>query len=103
MSGLEEKNLAFMVQFMDLPAAELNKGLDKIFPQIQAMMGTIQGGTLKKESKLTLGKYPGREYEVEVAGQGASVLRVYIVDQRVYTLLAVGADPAAPANARQTY
>jgi len=99
------KKLALVVVFADLPSGELKSGVDKALRNMKAgFLDQVKGtGTLKKETKITLGKHPGLQLEMEVPGQGASVTKFYIVGGRVYTLMAAGADPAADALETRTF
>lgn len=52
---------------------------------VAAMNGKLQG-----ERRLTLQRYPGRELDIVREGDQRVRLRVYVVRQRMYTLLVVG-------------
>src|SRR5262249_19608848 len=72
--GFPEKKLAFVVHYQDVPADELAKHLAtgpeavcKAF--MTGFMASIPGSSVKKESPVTVGKHPGRQYDLEIPGQ----------------------------------
>jgi hypothetical protein len=52
--------------------------------------GSAAGNTLRGEKKLTLGRFPGREYVVVQANETNTALRTYWVRGRLYQLMATG-------------
>ncbi len=91
------KKQAYVVAFFSPPAQFAG---EKDFDQLrQGMLNQIGAkATLRKETPIKLGSHPGREYQLEVEGGMTSVLRLYIVGNRVYMLNATTtvADAAAP-------
>src|SRR5262249_12457114 len=49
------------------------------------------GSKLTSEKKITLGRYPGRDYAVKLADQAEMRGRVYLVGNRMYIVLVKGA------------
>jgi hypothetical protein len=53
------------------------------------------GGELVEESKITLGKYPGRDFTYKITALNGNIRqRAYVVDQRLYQIVTTG-----PGNA----
>jgi hypothetical protein len=104
MAPLAAKKMAFFVQFSDLPPADLKKDHDQLISEMQReLAANLKGATITKETAITLGKHPGREYEVALTDKGASIFRIYVVEDRVYMLIVAGADLTAAAPDVQTF
>jgi hypothetical protein len=91
----EEKNGAYIISATDLPAALVGQGAAQLEQQLDgARSGALanSGAKLTSEKKITLaGKYPGRHIEADVpAKNGKMKMRVYIVGNRLYSMIAVG-------------
>ena len=52
--------------------------------------GSSAGNTLRAEKKLTLGRFPGREYVVVQANGTNTAMRTYWVRGRLYQLMVTG-------------
>jgi hypothetical protein len=82
----------FGAAYMDVPGAvkmseeERSKLLEGDAPRIAAALKA----EVRSEKKLTLGKYPGRQIEIESKGGMVMRLRSYLVGERVYSLIVTG-------------
>jgi hypothetical protein len=94
MSLVDLKSGSFMVATTDIPPrlmagvpAEMRlKGAGRGFAN------KIPGGKLVSEKKIEIDTYPGREFVVKAADKGQYVVRVYLVEDRLYVLAAGGKD-----------
>jgi hypothetical protein len=57
----------------------------------KGMMMNLPGSKLTSEKKITLGRYPGRDYAVKLGDQADMRGRVYLVGNRMYIVLVKGA------------
>jgi hypothetical protein len=65
--------------------------LDTIPQQTKTL---IPGAKLPGEIKrIALGDNPGREFTLELPGKGIFLFRVYLVKNRIYTLMAMNSSP----------
>jgi hypothetical protein len=60
-------------------------------------------GKLLNEKKLTLGKYPGLEFQIESAKLGVYRSRVYIVDGRMYQVTVMGPKDVVTSKTADEY
>jgi hypothetical protein len=72
----------------------------KIFDGTRDELLKSFGGKLLSEKKLTLGKHPGRELQVEVKALGVYRVRVYLVGERMYQIIVMG--PKALTDSKET-
>jgi Protein of unknown function (DUF1559) len=101
---LKTNQVVFLVQFEDVPAVDLKKGHDQVFnDKLRELTATFKGATMTKETAITLGKHPGKEQEFAVGDKAASIVRLYLVEDRVYVLIAVGPEVAAAAQDIRTF
>ena len=82
-------NVGYLASYVDYPeriarAASADLMLDRVRD------GSAAGNTLRAEKKLTLGRFPGREYVVVQANGTNTVLRTYWVRGRLYQLMVTG-------------
>jgi hypothetical protein len=82
-------NVDYLASYVDYPeriarAASADLMLDRVRD------GSSAGNTLRAEKKLTLGRFPGREYVVVQANGTNTVLRTYWVRGRLYQLMVTG-------------
>jgi hypothetical protein len=100
---LLDKKLVFICTSIQIPAGELAKqSEDEMFKQI-AMGMAAKGGRIQKEAPITLGKYKGREYVVDMplppqagGGNQIGIVRLYLADGRAVMLMMMGSDGAMP-------
>jgi hypothetical protein len=99
MAPLASKNLMFMVQAAEVPPAAFAQGPDETLKTFQAgMLAVMKGATVKKESPVSLGKHPGKQFEIDTGGKGGAVVRLYLAAPRVYTVMATGPSLAGAAG-----
>jgi len=89
-AGVRLGNVDYLASYVDYPeriarAASADLMLDRVRD------GSSAGNTLRAEKKLTLGRFPGREYVVAQANGTNTVLRTYWVRGRLYQLMVTGA------------
>ena len=82
-------NVGYLASWVDYPeriarAASADLMLDRIRD------GSSAGNTLRAEKKLTLGRFPGREYVVVQANGTNTAMRTYWVRGRLYQLMVTG-------------
>ena len=82
-------NVGYLASYVDYPeriarAASADLMLDRVRD------GSSAGNTLRAEKKLTLGRFPGREYVVVQANGTNTALRTYWVRGRLYQLMVTG-------------
>ena len=82
-------NEKFSVQYTDYPEQLLREAgaADTVLKKASTVDAFNIGGTLVSEKVLSLGRYPGRELQVENA-EMAMRIRLYLIDQRLYKLIA---------------
>ena len=79
----------YMVAYSDLPATFLSQGTDTVLDDLRDSFEDIDPEDLKAvEIDVQLGDYPGRRYRYS-HDAGTIDMRLYLVDQRAYLLLAV--------------
>jgi hypothetical protein len=88
-AGVRLGNVDYLASYVDYPeriarAASADLMLDRVRD------GSSAGNTLRAEKKLTLGRFPGREYVVVQANGTNTVLRTYWVRGRLYQLMVTG-------------
>jgi len=103
----KDPNLALMVSYLTVPAeGPTALPLEQRFEGAREGARANLGGTVRKETPVTLGSYPGREWEIDVPDKGIAVQRLYIVrsgDQlRLYTLGVFGSSVTAEADVART-
>ena len=86
----------FVVSYSDFPPSDLKKG-DEDKRLDQACKGAVESarGKLRGDEKpiKLAGKYPGREIVIEKKGQCVAKMRIYLVDNRLYQVMVLGAGP----------
>lgn len=85
----KDDNFVYSVAFVDYPPELFqSKSADKILEDAKnGAVNNIQG-ILVKESKISIGKNPGRDITIETtAGNAVVRARFYLVGQRVYQLM----------------
>jgi len=88
-AGVRLGNVAYLASWVDYPeriarAASADLMLDRVRD------GSAAGNTLRAEKKLTLGRFPGREYVVVQANGTNTAMRTYWVRGRLYQLMVTG-------------
>jgi hypothetical protein len=81
--------VSYLASYVDYPeriarAASADLMLDRVRD------GSSAGNTLRAEKKLTLGRFPGREYVVVQANGTNTAMRTYWVRGRLYQLMVTG-------------
>jgi hypothetical protein len=70
----------------------------------QGLLANTPGGKFVKEEKIMLAnKYEGRDFTVDVAGKGTMRIRVYLVESRLYELIAASGQGAASSDATKFF
>jgi hypothetical protein len=94
---VELKSSAFVVSTLDIPAKALaGLPLDHWFRGAgQGFADRIPGGKIDSSKKIEIDGSPGREIVVKAANKGLFVVRMYLVDCRLYLLGAGGSDVMA--------
>ena len=98
---VEQGNRVYMVSYVDLPAdlsgsdSTTNAGLEG------AVSGSIStaGGTVQSKQDISIDGYPGKDVSAS-SPHGYMRVRYYLVDQRLYSVLAVSVGPS-DASAEQ--
>jgi hypothetical protein len=91
---VDQKSVAYLLSYVDNPAFKaanakmLEETLDK------AREGAVGKGKLLKETKIKHGSYPGREILVELPNMTCSRSRLFLVEQKLYQLVIIGARDA---------
>jgi hypothetical protein len=82
-------NERFSVQYTDYPEQFLKeaRSADTVLTKASTVDAFNIGGTVVSEKSFPLGRYPGRELQVENA-ELAMRIRLYLVDQRLYKVVA---------------
>ncbi len=87
----------YAVGYVDYPAAILAMPHERIFDEatvngIAGMANTpgFRGGRATDQRAITIDGHPGRETVIDIPAKGTAVLRVYLVRERLYMLMALG-------------
>jgi len=102
----EGEQAAFAVMYSDFPemiAMADQEAVEKILDDGRDSALTSMSGTLVGEESASLGDHPGRHivYEISedtIPGGGEGILRVYLIDGRVFQLMALGVKGQLPAE-----
>jgi hypothetical protein len=90
---LASKAGGFITMYSDYPDAVMSAGTDKLLDGAKAGATAFgKGAKITGESKITVEGHPGREWVIDVPGQGVLKGRVFFVKNRFYQLVA-GGDP----------
>jgi WD40 repeat protein len=89
---LKRQDVVFAVGYADLSLEEWRRMpiQERFDGSRDGILANTPGSRVVAENRIALRNYPGREYHLIIAGQGMTVLRVYFVRLRIYTLLAGG-------------
>jgi hypothetical protein len=82
-------NVAYLASHVDYPE-RIARGASAELMLDRVRDGSSAGNTLRAEKKLTLGRFPGREYVVVQANGTSTALRTYWVRGRLYQLMVTG-------------
>jgi hypothetical protein len=86
-----------MTSFNDYPDSVLKQGPDTLLEGAQNGAIANVKGKLLASSKITLGSHPGREFDFEaLGGQGIARQRVYLVKNRLHTLMVMAKGKSLP-------
>ncbi|MGH7171603.1 MAG: hypothetical protein ACRELG_15105, partial [Gemmataceae bacterium] len=81
----------FLTSYNDYPVAILAAGTDKLFAGAKVgATAFVPGAKIIGESKIKVEGHPGREWTMDVPGQGGLKMRVFLVKNRLYQLVAGG-------------
>ena len=91
----EDKNEAvYVISHTDYPDAEVKKEVvQKRLDQARDGAVASVSGMMKAEKAIMLDGHPGRDIVIEKAGVVIVRMRIIVVDQRVYQVLALGPPP----------
>ncbi len=87
---------AYAIGYADYPGAILAAPPERIFDEAAASgiagMANTPGfrGRIAEQRSINLDGHPGRETVIDIPGKGTGVLRLYLVRNRLYMLLALG-------------
>jgi len=83
-------NLFYGVLYLDYPKATLEKysADDLLEGSRESAVKRVKGGRLVGEEKISLAGNPGRQFIVEAPGDVRMTVRVYLVNNRLYWLIA---------------
>lgn len=97
--SLGQEGIAYIASYTDLPSAPGDQS------QIIKALDDVRNGQLKNakgkllsETSISLDGHPGRELKIETA-VGPTVVRIYLVNRRLYQILAVIPQAAAGSEA----
>jgi hypothetical protein len=82
----------FLVSFIDFPAEAFRDGPQRVLQKTRGGLVEAVGGKVIRERSLTLEGHPGLEIEIELPGGQILLWRAFVVNGRVYQLLAVTRD-----------
>ena len=82
-------NVGYLASYVDYPE-RIARGASAELMLDRVRDGSSAGNTLRAEKKLTLGRFPGREYVVVQANGTNTALRTYWVRGRLYQLMVTG-------------
>ncbi len=89
-----KKDLACVVSYCDFPEADVKSStVQKRLDQARDGAVASVAGLAKDEKATLLGGHPGRDFAIEKAGVVIVRMRIYVVDRRVYQILALGPAP----------
>jgi hypothetical protein len=88
----------------DFPAAIKKAPLKKVLDSSRDGAVANLEGKLAREKDIKLGKYPGREVQIEV-GEGKQLFRarVYLVEQRLYQVVVCGTKEVATSKEAERF
>jgi hypothetical protein len=96
---------AFITMYSDYPAVVIAAGTDKLFDgaKVGAAAGSGKGAKITSESKITFEGHPGREWIIDVPGQGVLKAHIFLVKNRLYQLIAGGEPTKVPQKDVQAF
>jgi hypothetical protein len=95
---------AFIVMYTDCPPAVMAAGADKIFEDAKGRIaGSGKGTKITNESKIKIEDHPGREWTIDIPGQGLLKDRIFLVKNRLCQLIASGSPDKMPAKDIQAF
>ena len=100
---LDLRRKAFFISFVDIPPHELgNVPIDQRFAAARdGGLKNTPNSVLESEKVITFEKYPGRDIVYSIPNKGRFVMRLILVDNRMYILL-VGGDTITAESADVT-
>jgi hypothetical protein len=85
----------FVVSYTDYPEADQKKSvIKKRLDQARDGAVSSSGGAVKEERGITLKTHPGRHIVIEKDGDIIARMRLFVVNRRLYQVMALGAAPA---------
>lgn len=87
--SLEQRSGTYTVSWEDLPGKEGLSAEDRLEAACEGAIASLKAKALTRKKVTLAGDIPGREMIAEWAG-GVVHLRLYLLGQRLYTVMAVG-------------
>jgi hypothetical protein len=96
MNSVQAGKTIYGANYCDFPAEIRKAPIKKVYDSSRDGAVANLEGKLVGEKEITLGKYPGREIQIEVAG-GKQLFRarVFLVEQRLFQVVVMGTKEAA--------
>jgi hypothetical protein len=100
----DRKSLIYGIGISDYPpSVSLRTAEDPFFNEGRTALLERVGGKLRREKRITLDGYPGREWEIDVSNK-LLVTRIYLADRRMYYSWVEGVDlQTASANIQKFF
>jgi hypothetical protein len=99
---VDHKIIAYTVMYVDYPASVVEQlEPQTMFNNARDYTLKNQKGQLLGERDVTLGKFPGRELKLKLPGQIIAIVRMYLVEKRLYQTIVTtrsGLDTTANVN-----
>jgi hypothetical protein len=88
---LEKDGVAYGIVYADLDQTRVrDKTPEQLIQQQHDQWASGAGGKLVSEKDVTVGGHKGKEFVVDLPGQGKAYLRYFADGRRLYTVMAVG-------------
>jgi hypothetical protein len=84
----------FVISYADYPEAELKGSVHKRLDHARDGAVASARGTLRSEKAIDLKGHPGRDIVIEKNGETAVRARIFLVKNRLYQVMVLGAPPA---------
>ncbi|HEY9653450.1 MAG TPA: hypothetical protein V6C95_22505 [Coleofasciculaceae cyanobacterium] len=86
-TALEDKKVTYLVSYNDFPEAVLSLPPDILLDGLRSGLIADRTVRLVEEKTISLGEYPGKEFQLEIPGKVAIRHRAYLVKQRLYQVI----------------
>jgi hypothetical protein len=104
---IDQKDRAFIVSYTDYPAGSVDPDEKKTLAGVVDGNARAIKGRVASNEPITIGKkdYPGRAISIEFGGAKKQIYRarVYLVDNRLYQVVALGPDEFTKSQAVEAY